>query len=212
MRQAFGDYCITGPALLYYHQNGQFRVSAGTGNSGLGSAIAPAQGTLPTYDPFFTSAGAQLPVPDIILFHNPGRGEGGALKISVPNDAPCDPATIALSADPECERDAFYYVGEDDFMSGTRELGVGSGRRVPNEIQGTGCECNPLSGPYQQLAPSGVTAASSRCDEFLRGGRILYAFVRDDETPAFPQLLWRVTDAAGSEAHDFDSRSNLSGG
>jgi hypothetical protein len=210
--RAFGDYCIGGPALVYFHRNGQFRTATGTGSAGLGSAIAPAQGTLPTYDSFFDSVGALLPAPDLIVFHNPGVGEGAPLKISVSRDSPCDPAVVTLRAAPPCQRDSFYYVAEDGFMAGVRTLGSGSGRRVPDEIQGTGCECNPLSGAYQILAPSGATATTARCDEFLRGGRITYTFIRDDQTPAFPQLLWRVTDATGSIAHDYDSRATLPGG
>jgi len=210
-RQAFGDYCIGGPALVYFHRAGQFRTIAGGGPMSLGSAIAPAQGTIPTYDEFFTSAGAQIPVPDLIMWHNPGTGEGGALKISSPRLNPCDPGQTPSGA-AICERDAFYYVDEGDLMSGSRQLGPNSGRRVPREIQGTGCECNPLHGAYHILAPSRVTATGAACDEFFRGGRILFAFVRDDRTPAFPQLLWRVTDAAGSIAHDFDRRAGLPGG
>ena len=45
---SFGDYCVGGPALIYFHRNGQFRRSAGSDNTGLGSAIAPAQGSNPT--------------------------------------------------------------------------------------------------------------------------------------------------------------------
>ncbi len=204
-----GDYCITGPALYYYHRNGNFRVAAGTDDSGLGSAIAPSQGTAPTYDNFFTSAGVQLPVPDFILFHNPGTGEGASLKIS---ESILDPCAIIISTDapPACQRDSFYYTGPDDIMAGSRALGTGSGRRVPGEIQGTACECRGLQFPMHSLAPSGVTAAGSRCDEFFRGGRIEYVFVRDDTSPPYPQLLWRVTDGSGGLAHDFDS--SLSGG
>jgi hypothetical protein len=207
-QQAFGDYCVTGPAYVYYHENGQFQGSGGR----LASAIAPAQGNLPTYDVFFSSVGAQLPIPDLILFHNPGTGEGAALKISRPRTSPCVTDITGSQADPICVRDSFYYVGQDDIMSGSRQLGSGSGRRVPNDIQGTGCECNPLSGAYQRLAPSRVNAAAAMCDEFLRGGRIDYAFYRIDDTPVPPQLVWRVTDASGSMAHDYDTRTTTGGG
>ena len=81
-QQTFGNYCITGPALLYMHRNGQFQAAGGTG-AALASAIAPAQGTTPTYDAFFTASSASVPVPDRILFYNPGTTpEGLALKIS----------------------------------------------------------------------------------------------------------------------------------
>jgi hypothetical protein len=208
METAFGDYCITGPALLYFHNYGQFRVSAGTGNAGLGSAIAPAQGSNPTYDNEFTSSGKQIPVPDIILFHNPGAGEGDALKISSRRSSPCD--TDVIGGAPICQRDAFYYVDEYDIMSsGTTALGVGSGRRVPSEIQGTGCTCTGLSLPFSLLAPSGATARSALCYEFLRGGRIDFIFLRDDQSPPIPQLVWKVTDSSGGLAHDFDSRVDV---
>lgn len=208
MEQAFGDYCIGGPALLYFHQYGQFRISAGTGNAGLGAAIAPAQGSNPTYDNEFTSAGKQIPVPDIILFHNPGAGEGDALKISARWVSPCDDETIGGAA--VCQRDSFYYVDEYDIMSsGTTALGLGSGRRVPSEIQGTGCTCTGLSQAYSILAPSGATARTAQCSEFLRGGRIDFIFLRDDQNPPIPQLIWKVTDSSGGLAHDFDSRVQL---
>ena len=202
----FGDYCITGPALYYYHKNGSFRTSAGTGTTGLGSAIAPAQGTIPTYDNFFGSGGARLPIPDIILFHNPG----GTLKISRSVVEPC--SLLSVVGDPICERDSFYYVSEDDVIAGSRDLGLGSGRRVPNNVQGAGCECLGVSQPYQLLAPSRLPAIGLNCSEFMRGGRIDYLFVQVNETPLPPQLLWRVTDAFGSLVHDFDARSILSGG
>jgi hypothetical protein len=204
---AFGDFCIGGPALIYFHREGQFRRSAGTGTANLGSAIGPAQGSSPTYDAFFTSAGARVPVPDLILFHNPGTGSGAALKISSQTTAPCDVLTIAGA--PPCERDSFYYVDDRDLMTGTTSLGIGSGRRVPGEIQGTGCECAGLTAPVQILAPSGVSARFGDCFEFFRGGRIDYVFVRQDETPPFPQLLSRVTDSTGAVAHDFDPRAPL---
>lgn len=204
---AFGDYCVGGPALIYFHRSGQFRRSAGSGGTGLGSAIAPAQGTSPTYDEFFTSAGAQIPVPDLIIFHNPGTGDGYNLKISIPTVAPCDFLTNVGAQ--VCLRDGWYYVSEDDVMAGSTALGVGSGRRVPAEIQGTGCQCTGLAEAWQILAPSRVTALGARCNEFLRGGRISYVFLRQDDTPPFPQLVWQVTDASGARVHEFDARSEL---
>jgi hypothetical protein len=207
----FGDYCITGPALYYYHRQGNFRIAAGTSDAGLGSAIAPAQGSLPSFDNFFTSAGAQFPVPDLILFHNPGSGGGAALKISSPTPQPCSTSTTSTGAQP-CVRDSFYYVAFDDVMIGSRQLGVGSGRRVPSEIQGTGCECQGSSQAYQILAPPNLRAAGANCNEFFRGGRIDYAFFEEDTTPPFPQLVWRVTDASGSVAHDYSPLSPLAGG
>ena len=203
----FGDYCVGGPALIYFHRNGQFRLSTGSGGTGLGSAIAPAQGTSPTYDGFFTSAGAQIPVPDIIIFHNPGGGEGAHLKISRQNTAPCD--LVTSPGDPNCLRDAFYYVDDQDLMAGSTALGQGSGRRVPAEIQETGCQCKGISRAYQVLAPSRVTTRGAECNEFLRGGRIEYVFLRQDENPPFPQLVWKVMDSAGGTVHEFDSRAGL---
>lgn len=203
---AFGDYCIRGPALFYFHRNGQFRRSAGTGSTGLGSAIAPAQGTSATFDGFFTSAGAQVPVPDLILFHNPGTGEGAHLKISRQTTAPCD--LLVATGTPPCLRDAFYYVDDTDIMVGSPTLGLGSGRRVPAEIQGTGCQ-GGTDQAYQILAPSHVTSTAAHDNEFLRGGRIEFVFLRDDETPQFPQLVWKATDSAGGVAHPFDPRAGV---
>jgi hypothetical protein len=202
----FGNLCIVGPALLYFHEAGQFR-HAGGGGSGLASAIAPAQGNSPTYDNFFDSVGREVPVPDLIIFHNPGTGDGRALQISIHDADPCD--FITAAGDPDCQQDAFYYVDESDRLAGSTALGLGSGRRVPSEIQGTACECLGFDEPWQQLAPSGATAASARCNEFLRGGRIDYVFVREDTDPAFPQLVWRVTDANGAVAHEFDPRADV---
>lgn len=211
----FGNFCIEGPALLYFHRNGQFRRAGGVGGAELGSAIAPAQGTNATFDAFFTSGGASVPVPDLIIFHNPGTGEGAALKISLNSASPCA-IVVGDIGDPECEQDSFYYVDEFDLLAGSVNLGAGSGRRVPNEVQGTGCECGAVATfgtsvfqAAQVLAPSGVTASNARCNEFLRGGLIEYVFVLDDANPPFPQLLWRVTDQSGAEAHDFDTRANI---
>ncbi len=206
----FGNFCIDGPALLYFHKSGQFRSSGGATGGTFGSAIPPAQGSNPSFDEFFTAAGARVPVPNSILWHNPGTGEGGILRVSRGDTTPCQGGTIQL-VDPECEQDAFYYVDEFDIQAGTNILGPGSGRRVPNEIQGTGCECggfDPIlnTAVSQVLAPSGATASTVACNEFLRGGLIEYVFIRDDRNPPVPQLLWRVTDQSGSIAHDFDSR------
>jgi hypothetical protein len=207
--QPFGNYCITGPALYYFHRAGQFRGTGGASGSSLASAIGPAQGASPTYDNAFTSAGLTAPVPEIILFHNPGSSaEGQALKVSQSLPSPCNSAATQF-ADPVCAQDAFYYVDETDRRAGSTARGVGSGRRVSSEIQGTGCDCRGISQGYQVLAASGQTATSAGCDEFFRGGRIDYVFVRNDTDPPYPQLLWRVTDSAGARAHDFDSRANL---
>mgnify|MGYP000119239865 CR=1 FL=1 len=207
--QAFGNVCVRGPALLYFHRAGQFRTAGGVVGASLGSAIGPAQGATPTYDNFFSSAGALVPVPNLILFHNPGTtSEGRTLRVSFSNPTPCDETAVSL-ADPACEQDAFYYVDESDRQTGSAVLGAGSGRRVPAEIQGTGCECRGIQQPYQVLAPSARTALSAACDEFFRGGRIDYVFVRTDTDPPFPQLVWRVTDASGARAHDFHPRANV---
>ncbi len=205
--QEFGNLCVVGPALLYFHKGGQFRSSGGVGGSQFASAIGPAQGTNATYDNFFTSGGVSVPVPDRIYFHNPGTGEGLALKISESSIAPCD--ILIIGGDPDCEQDSFYYVDESDLITGSVALGVGSGRRVPSEIQGTGCECLGFQEPYQSLAPSGTGASSARCNEFMRGGVIAYAFAREDTNPPYPQLLWRVTDQSGAEVHDFDQRGPM---
>lgn len=213
----FGNYCIEGPALIYFHENGQFQ---GGGNS-LASAIAPASGTQPSYDSFFTAAGAQVPVPDLILFHNPGSGDGQNLLASFLDPDPCGTDGTIAVVDPECQLDSFYYVDETDRLAagGTSLLGIGAGRRVPNEIQGTGCECGAVDtafglgtqNPFQNLAPSNTNASGALCNEFLRGGSITYVFIRDDVEPPVPQLLWRVLDAAGSEVHNFDPSAGISG-
>jgi hypothetical protein len=206
----FGNYCIVGPALLYFHESGQFQQAGGTGGAQLASAIAPAQGTSPTYDDFFSSAGAQVPVPDVILFHNPGTGDGSSLKVSNSHPEPCAILEVGVSIDSDCDQDAFYYVDDFDMLSsGSTVLGFGSARRVPSEIQGTGCECLGFDEPVQQLAASRVTASNAQCNEFFRGGRIDYVFLREDTNPPFPQLVWRVTDAAGAVAHDFDARADV---
>jgi hypothetical protein len=198
---AFGNFCIPGPALLYFHRSGQFQEAGGA----LASAIAPALGTSATYDTFFSSAGATVPVPDLIMFHNPGTGDGAQLKISRNTSNPCSDQTS--TGDPNCEQDAWYYVDQTDRLVGSTALGSGSGRRVPSEIQGTGCECLGLSLPFAVLAPSNLSASFAQCNEFFRGGRIEFAFVDEDlDTPIPPQLVWRVTDASGALAHDFDDR------
>lgn len=205
----FGNLCIRGPALVYFHRSGQFRSTGGVSGSTLASAVGPAQGASPTYDNAFTSAGMMVPVPNEIYFHNPGTTSSGqALKVSRSRPAPCD-TTIVSTADPDCQQDAFYYVDETDRITGSTALGSGSGRRVASDIQGTGCECRGLQAPRHVLAPSGRSALAAGCDEFFRGGRIDFAFVREDTDPPYPQLLWRVTDASGATAHDFDVRANI---
>lgn len=202
----FGSLCIAGPALIRFHLSGQFQ-GAGSGNSSLASAIAPALGTSATYDGFFSSGGAVLPVPDFIVFHNPGSGEGRALRISRGDVNPC--SDNVTRGDPLCSQDAFYYVDETDRLTGSTALGQGSGRRVGSEIQDTGCECLGVSEPWFRLAPSRVSGSNARCNEFLRGGRIDFVFIRDDRDPPIPQLLWRVTDSSGAQAHDFDPRAGV---
>jgi hypothetical protein len=205
----FGNYCLTGPALYYFHKGGQFQSAATAAGGSLASAIAPAQGTTPTYDGFFTSAGAMVPVPDQILFHNPGStASGQALKVSRNNPAPCATGTTTTTGDPSCQQDAFYYVDDSDRLAGSTALGFGSGRRVPSEIQGAGCECLGTSDAFQVLSPAS-SGQGAACNQFFRGGRIDYVFVRDDTDPPFPQLLWRVTDSNGTRVHDFDSRANI---
>ena len=209
---AFGSYCIDGPALVYYHRNGQFR-TAGTGVTSLASSIAPAQGTgTPTFDNFFTSSGAQVPVPNIILWHNPGGAAGAPLRVSRGDPTPCSDGDTVVLPHPECEQDAFYYVDDQDRPAGSAALGTGSARRVPSEIQGTGCECPSaivISQAEQALIPPTTPVRNRSCNGFARGGRIEYAFIRDDRDPPIPQLVWKVSDSGGSVIQDFDSRVDL---
>lgn len=200
--RSFGDYCIQGPALLYFHRNGAFR-----GPGGLGSAIAPAQGNNPTFDQFFNSAGARVPVPNQILWHNPGVGEGLALQVAQLNPDPCN-TTIISGGTSRCNQDAFYYVDENDLLSGTTALGAGSGRRVPSEIQGTQCGAG-VQNAASLLAATAVTSSTAASFNFVRGGRIEYAFVNENTNPPIPQLVWRVTDAGGGVIHAFDPRVPL---
>ena len=203
----FGNYCLQGPLLIYFHKSGQFRDSGG-----LAAAIAPAQGTSPTYDRFFGAAGQQMPVPEAILFHNPGTTvESQALKFSRSLRSPCS-NTSGEVADPVCAQDSWYYVDETGQRDGSRpsqQSRSGSYVRFPSEIQGTGCECGLGNDAAANLAPSGTTAAEAECTEFFRNGRIDFVFIRDDTEPPYPQLLWRVTDANGTRAHDFDARANI---
>lgn len=201
-----GNYCIEGPAMVQFYENGRFRRTSGSGNE-LASAIAPASGSVPTYDLDFSTVGARIPVPNIILWHNPGTGEGAALKFSEnARDACRDPNDA--SADPDCFQDAFYYVNENDQPSGSPILGSNSYRRVPSEIQGTLCRSG-LSRASQNLAPANITGEFARDYEFFRGGRIDYVFIRQDLEPPIPQLLWKVTDSRGGVAHTFDPRADI---
>lgn len=200
----FGNFCLPAGSLIYFHEGGRFRKAGSAGSTGLGSAIAPAQGTSATYDEFFVAGGAQVPVPNILFFHNPGSGEGARLLVSRPDPNPCGNEQTAV-ATPVCQQDSFYYVDSRDQLAGSTALGSGSGRRVPAEIQGTSCECLGFNLPWATLAAT----ATPQCNEFARGGRIEFAFVRDDTTPSFPQGVWRVTAANGSVLHDFDPRAGV---
>lgn len=200
----FGQFCIVGPALIRFHESGRFLNTAGTG---LASAIAPAQGSISTFDSFFTSAGATLPVPDQILWHNPGTGEGAALQVTPVSTSPCATQTTIFAND--CEQESFYYVTDDDIPVGGRALGAGSFRRTPNEIQGTGCQAIGTANPFQELAPAGTTTDGAGDNEFLRGGSITYVFIRDDQEPAIPQLVWEVRNANGALVHEFDVRTGV---
>jgi hypothetical protein len=208
--RAVGHFAIDGPALVYFHRNGSFQGAAG---SGLESGIAPAQGTSATYDNFFNASGAQVPIPNWILFHNPGTTtEGRALKYSISDPSPCEAGIV--TADPNCEQDSWYYVDENGVRAGSLPARgdlnrAGSYVRFPSEIQGSGCTCGFGNEAWSTLAPAGATARDVLCNEFLRGGRVEYVFIRDDTEPPFPQLVWRVTDTSGSEAHDFDERANV---
>ncbi|MFN0137239.1 MAG: hypothetical protein ACKVS9_14110 [Phycisphaerae bacterium] len=202
----FGNYCIVGPAYLYFHRDGQFRSS-----TTFASGIAPAQGSASTFDAFFTASGAPVPAPNLILFHNPGSGAGRALKVATANSDPCD--SVLFTADPDCDQDAFYYVDANDRPAGSTTLGRGSAVRTPSDIQGSGCTCtgsgNPVTDAAHQLAPGTQAASDVDCNEFLRGGAVEYVFLRDDSEPPFPQLVWRVTDAGGTIAQSFDERARI---
>ena len=194
----FGKYRIPGPAYFYYHENGRFRSATG-GSAVTASAIPPAQGTsTPTFDTFFGSGGARVPVPNVILFHNPGGAAGGPLRIS-------------RNIQESCDQDAFYYVDESDRLAGNTSTGPGSARRIAREIQGTGCEC-PGVGVFldaegaQSLIAPGTPIRNRNCNQFARGGRIEYVFLRQDSDPPVPQLVWRVSDSTGAVIQDFDSR------
>ena len=106
--QEFGGFCLPAGALVYFHDAGRFR----TGGGKLGAAIAPAQGTAPTYDEFFTASGALVAIPDIIAFHNPGTGDGAKLQVSRNPGHPCDSGF--LDTETICSQDAFYYVDARD--------------------------------------------------------------------------------------------------
>lgn len=200
--RSFGSYCFEGPTLIYFHQNGEFR----SANGQFASAIGAARGTGATFDAIFNSSGRQIPVPNFILFHNPGFGAGLDLKVSVSPSNACADASVGT---PDCAQDGWYYVDDNDLPQGSTTLGAGSSRRVPNEIQGTGCQCGLSSDAFSVLAPSGTSATNAFCDEFLRAGTINYVFTRDDQVPAIPQLVWRVTDATGGIVHNFDPRATV---
>lgn len=211
---AFGNYCITGPAYIYFHKQGQFRSGAGTGNANLGSAIAPSQGTTLTADNTFVSAGKRIPVPDVILFHNPGTGAGAPLKVAPATRNPCD-TVIITGAAPDCQQDAFYYVDSNDLPAGSTRQGIGTAVRLSNDIQGSGCVCgvggsNDIGTQAAMvLAPSNRKASQALCNEFFRGGNINFVFVREDLTPPYPQLVWQVTDSGGTIVHDYDERARI---
>ena len=200
--RSFGDYCVQGPALLYFHENGNFQNAGGT----FASAIDEAQGTNPTFDSFFGPGGAVVPVPNQILFHNPGTGEGAALSVAPINPNPCEFGLIVATQ--QCSLDAFYYVDNNDLPAGSTALGPGSARRTPNEIQGTGCTTG-FNEAFHSLAPPGITGSTAGDNEFIRGGSIEFVFIREDVTPPVPQLLWRVTDDVGGIVHEFDPRAPL---
>ncbi len=205
----FGSLCIEGPALYRFHESGQFQSAGAGGGSNLAAAIAPAQGSTPSYDNFFGSAGARIPVPNAIVFHNPGTTSAGSrLLVADLLNAPCN-ENSQDTADPICEQDGWYYVDGSDRPTGSSVLGVNSYRRAPSEIQGTACECQGINNPFQFLATPGTSSANAACFEFFRGGTIEYVFIRDDLEPAYPQLLWRVTDSTGSEIHAFDPRAGI---
>lgn len=204
-QQTFGNYCIDGPALLFFFESGAFRDTTGA----LASGIEPASGALPSFNPFFSASGATIPVPNEILFHNPGTGSGAALQVSTVLANPCD--TTLIGGTPNCSQDAFYYVSTDDIPAGSPILGLGSSRRVPNEIQGTQCQLGNQTAAFQVLAPAALSASDAAVNitNFFRGGRIEYIFIREDVDPPIPQLLWDVTDGTGAPAQMADPRATL---
>ncbi len=202
--QEIGNICVIGPAYVYFHEQGRFQEAGGA----LASGIEPAAGSSSSFDAFFSSAGADVPVPDRIYFHNPGTGDGAALKVSQNSLNPCG-AVVTLSGDSDCEQDSFYYVDQADLPVGSNPVGTNSNRRVPSEIQGTGCECLAFQEPWHQLGPPGTIASNAACNEFIRGGSITYVFIRQDATPPYPQLLWQVRDDSGSIVQDFDDRADI---
>jgi hypothetical protein len=201
----FGNECIIGPALVYFHESGRFQSG---GSTGLASAIGPADESSATYDSTFTASGRRIPVPNWIWFHNPGTGEGRALHQAQTASTPCDVGVIE-TVDSNCEQDAFYYVDEYDNPVGSQAGTLSPYVRFPSEIQGTGCTCFGTDEAYAELAPSGATGASIRCNEFGRGGRIEFVFLNDSTEPPPPQLVWRVRDSSGAVVHDFDDRANV---
>lgn len=201
---AFGNECIEGPALIYFHEAGRFQ---GVGGSRLSSGIPPAEGSTPAYDAAFTASGRRLPVPNLIWFHNPG-GEGDRLRWALKDSAPCATGDISIFTG-ACEQDSFYYVDERDNPTGSNPGSRSPYVRFPSEIQGTGCRCFGSDQPWAELAPTGATAATARCNEFLRGGWVEFVFLNDDSEPPPPQLIWRVRDASGAVAHEFDERANV---
>lgn len=201
--RSFGNYCIEGPALVYFHENGSF-----VSGSGFAAAIPPAQGQIPTFDDEFTSSGLLTPVPNQIIWHNPGFGGGAQLNTSVLPVEACNIIDTALIT-AVCSQDAFYYVDETDQPAGTISLGQGSAIRTGSDIQGTDCQAGFGNFSGSQLAPSSASASDALDNEFLRGGFIEYVFIRNDTQPPIPQLVWRVTDSAGAIAQDFDPRSGV---
>ncbi len=202
--QEVGNICVFGPAYVYFHEQGRFQQAGGD----LASGIEPAAGSSSSFDAFFSSSGANVPIPDRIYFHNPGTGDGAALKVSQNSLNPCG-AVVTLSGDSDCEQDGFYYVDQTDQPIGSNTLGANANRRVPSEIQGTGCECLAFQEPWHQLGLPGTVATTAACNEFLRGGSISYVFIRQDANPPFPQLLWQVRDDSGSVIHSFDDRADV---
>jgi len=201
-RQPVGNYCVDGPALVYFHEQGEFRSGSGTDNASLASAIGPAAGTNPTFDNEFSASGKRIPVPQFIIFHNPGTGGGASRLIGRLLDDPCSQNPGVEGTVNTCRADAFYYVRSDGRLDGSASFGQGAGRRNPTEIQGTGCECGAFSNFDNSIQELGTDQLE--CNQFGRGGQIEYVFLRDDQIPAVPQLLWRVTESSGTIVHDFD--------
>jgi hypothetical protein len=122
-----------------------------------------------------------MPAPDHILFYeHPG--------------VPSPGGNVCLH-----ESFFFYPVAPDDtpmVPADPRSVPANVGR--PNQIQGTRCDCTPLSpAAVQSLTPSGVPDGSSACNQYPAQASITYTFVDD----ATYRLVWEVRSGLGTLIH-----------